>query len=196
MRKTACQGTNRFHPSPKSIALCFDSRQSSRRLNYDLQVLCDHVRFHSIAKVILAFQDSETFDGALLNDIVGVIRWESLLRFSPVIADCLSSWQDRIPFVCLFSIKTSVELFQEKLHPATIQCLHGAQFRVTQIDLDSVFETLASSKLEKRVWLGPGIVRSIMQTQQDSIQSIASFTRSLQVCESIVWKQQPSTDRY
>ncbi|KAL8887162.1 MAG: hypothetical protein Q9215_005219 [Flavoplaca cf. flavocitrina] len=99
--------------------------QSSRRLNYDLQVLCDHIRFHSIAKVILAFQDSETFDGALLNDIIGVIR-------------------------------------------------------VAQIDLDSVLQTLTSSKLEKRVWLGPGIIRSIMQTQQDSIQSIASFTRSLQ----------------
>ncbi|KAL9040725.1 MAG: hypothetical protein Q9180_001733, partial [Flavoplaca navasiana] len=40
--------------------------------------------------------------------------------------------------------------------------------------------TLTSSKLEKRVWLGPGIVRSIMQTQQDSIQSIASFTRRVE----------------
>lgn len=48
--------------------------QSSRRLNYDLQILGDHVRFHSTAKIILAFHDSETFDGSLLNDIIEVIR--------------------------------------------------------------------------------------------------------------------------
>lgn len=176
-----CQGTNRFHLSPENTSLCSDPRQSSRRLNYDLQVLYDYVQFHSIAKVILTFQDSETFDGALLNDIVEVIRL-NLRRYILLSLLTVRSWQDKIPFVCLFSIKTSVELFQEKLHRTTIQCLHSAQFRVAQVDLDSVFKTLSSSKLEKIFWLGPGTVRLIMQTQQDSIQSIASFTRSLQVC--------------
>ena len=71
------------------IARFSDPRQSSRRLNYDLQVLCDHVRSHSITKVILAFHDSETFDGALLNDIVEVIRSGSLHFHSPVTADFL-----------------------------------------------------------------------------------------------------------
>ncbi|KAI4280883.1 MAG: hypothetical protein L6R38_004103 [Xanthoria sp. 2 TBL-2021] len=138
--------------------------QSSRRLNYDLQVLCDYVRSHSIAKVILVFYESEAFDGALLNDIIEVI----------------SSWHDRIPFVCLFGIKTSVELFQEKLHRMTIQRLHGAQFEVAQVDVDSVFKTVSSSKMEKVFWLGPGIIHLILQAQQHSIQSIASLTRSLQ----------------
>ncbi|KAL8850711.1 MAG: hypothetical protein Q9221_004359 [Calogaya cf. arnoldii] len=138
--------------------------QSSRRLNYDLQVLCDHVRSHSITKVILAFHDSETFDGALLNDIVEVI----------------SSWHDRIPFVCLFAIKTSVELFQEKLQRTTIHLLHGAQFEVDQVDVDNVLKTVTSSKTEKMFWLGPGTIHLILQAQQHSIQSIASFTTSLQ----------------
>ncbi|CAO1597974.1 Origin recognition complex subunit 3 [Xanthoria calcicola] len=138
--------------------------QSSRRLNYDLQILGDHVRFHSTAKIILAFHDSETLDGSLLNDIIEVI----------------SSWYDRIPFVCLFGIKTSVELFQEKLHRTTIQRLHGAQFEVAQVDVDSVFRAVSSSHWDKVFWLGPGIIYSIIQAQQNYIQSIASFTRSLQ----------------
>ncbi|KAL8651971.1 MAG: hypothetical protein Q9226_004462, partial [Calogaya cf. arnoldii] len=154
--------------------------QSSRRLNYDLQLLCDHVRSHSITKVILAFHDSETFDGALLNDIVEVIRSGSLRFRSPVTADFLSSWHDRIPFVCLFGIKTSVELFQEKLHRTTINRLHGAQFEVAQVDVDNVFKTVTSSKMEKMFWLGPGIIHLILQAQQRSVQSIESFTSSLQ----------------
>ncbi|KAL8672188.1 MAG: hypothetical protein Q9168_003352 [Polycauliona sp. 1 TL-2023] len=138
--------------------------QANRRLNYDLQVLCDHVRSNAIEKVVLAFHDSETFDAALLNDIIEVI----------------SSWHDRIPFVCLFGIKTSVELFQEKLHRMTIQRLHGAHFEVAQIDVDRIFKTVSSSELKKIFWLGSGIINLILQAQQHSIQSIASFTRSLQ----------------
>ncbi|KAL8999689.1 MAG: hypothetical protein Q9169_001506 [Polycauliona sp. 2 TL-2023] len=138
--------------------------QANRRLNYDLQVLCDHVRSHAIEKVVLAFHDSDIFDGALLNDIIEVI----------------SSWHDRIPFVCLFGIKTSVELFQEKLHRTTIQRLHGAHFEVAQLDVDRIFKTVSSSQLDTKLWLGPGITHSILQAQRRSIQSIASFTSSLQ----------------
>lgn len=67
----------------------------------------------------------------------------------------------------------------------TIQRLHGAQFEVAQVDVDSVFKTVSSSKMEKVFWLGPGIIHLILQAQQHSIQSIASLTRSLQVCKRI-----------
>ncbi|KAL8682151.1 MAG: hypothetical protein Q9186_001772 [Xanthomendoza sp. 1 TL-2023] len=50
--------------------------QHGRLLNYDLQILYNHVQYHSTKKVILAFHDSETFDGALLNDIIEVIKFD------------------------------------------------------------------------------------------------------------------------
>ncbi|KAL8777458.1 MAG: hypothetical protein Q9213_007855 [Squamulea squamosa] len=133
--------------------------KSGRKWNYDLQILYDHVRSQSIQKIIITFHDSETFNGALLNDIIEVIK---------------------IPFVCLFGIKTSVELFQEKLRRTIIQCLHGAQFEVAQIDVDSIFKNVSSLNQGKLFWLGSGVTNLILQAQQHSIHSIASFTRSLQ----------------
>ncbi|KAL8699426.1 MAG: hypothetical protein Q9224_001418 [Gallowayella concinna] len=134
--------------------------QHGRLLNYDLQILYNHVQYHSTKKVILAFHDSETFDGALLNDIIEVIK---------------------IPCVFLFGIKTSIELFQEKLHRSAIQQLQGVQFEVAQIKVDSIFKAVLSSNHFETFWLGPGVSNMVLQTQRDSIQGIASFTRSLQV---------------
>ncbi|KAL8862917.1 MAG: hypothetical protein Q9178_000859 [Gyalolechia marmorata] len=135
-----------------------------RRLNYDLQVVYDHLRSHPKMKVVLAFHDSEAFDGPFLNDIIEV----------------LSSWLDRIPFVCVFGIKTSVELFQEMLRRTTIQRLHGSQFQVAQIHVDSILKELSSSNQGKIFWLGSGVSHFILQAHQHSIQSIASFASSLQ----------------
>ncbi|KAL8944170.1 MAG: hypothetical protein Q9216_000594 [Gyalolechia sp. 2 TL-2023] len=47
--------------------------QRTRRLNYDLHILNDHVQIHAIEAVVLAFHDSEAFEGTLLNDLVDVI---------------------------------------------------------------------------------------------------------------------------
>ncbi|KAL8774700.1 MAG: hypothetical protein Q9209_000639 [Squamulea sp. 1 TL-2023] len=57
--------------------------KSGRKLNYDLQILCDHVRSQSVKKVILAFHDSETFDGALLNDVIDVIELNNIQFIPP-----------------------------------------------------------------------------------------------------------------
>ena len=51
-----------------------DEHQKTRRLNYDLEILYDLVKVHNINKIVLFFQDSEAFDGALLADLVEVIR--------------------------------------------------------------------------------------------------------------------------
>ncbi|KAL8631534.1 hypothetical protein Q9189_002752 [Teloschistes chrysophthalmus] len=133
-------------------------------LNYDLQILCDHVNDYATKQVILAFHDSEAFDGPLLCELIEVI----------------SLWKDRIPFVFLFAIKTSVELFQEKLSQTTIQHLQGAQFEVAHLDIHSIFQATMAPNSRRSFWLGPGLSNLILQAQQDSIQSIASFTRSLQ----------------
>ncbi|KAL8951161.1 MAG: hypothetical protein Q9222_002849 [Ikaeria aurantiellina] len=115
-------------------------------------------------KVILAFHDSEAFDSELLNELI----------------DILSFWRDRIPFVCLFSIKTSVELFQEKLQRTTTQLLQGVQFEVKQIDIDSIFKAAMSLHRPGLFWLGHTISSMVLQAQQDLLQSVASFSRSLQ----------------
>ncbi|KAL8714903.1 MAG: hypothetical protein Q9220_001416 [cf. Caloplaca sp. 1 TL-2023] len=141
-----------------------ESEHPRRRLNYDLQILHDHVQRRAIQKVVLAFHDSETFDGELLSELI----------------DILSFWCDRIPFICLFSIKTSVELFEEKLDKRTTLLLQGVQFEVAPINIDNVFKTAMSLHRPGLFWLGPAISSMISQAQQDSMQSVTSFSRSLQ----------------
>ena len=93
-----------------------------------------------------------------------------------------SSWIDRIPFVVLFGIATSVDLFHERLSRAASRCLYGAQFDVeqTSLILERVFQNaVAGSKAPLR--LGPVFVSSLMERQHDHVQSVQAFTTALKV---------------
>lgn len=93
-----------------------------------------------------------------------------------------SSWTDRIPFVCLFAIRTSVELFQEKLPQKMIRRLQGREFDVAQTDYNGLFRAVSSPSDHRLSWLGPGVSNLILQAQEVSGQSVSFFTMSLQVC--------------
>jgi origin recognition complex subunit 3 len=89
---------------------------------------------------------------------------------------------DRIPFVLLFGIATSVELFHERLSQSANRCLSGAQFDVEQTSsiLEDVFlKVVAGSKAPIR--LGPVLVSSLMDRQHNHVQSIQAFISTLKV---------------
>jgi hypothetical protein len=48
-------------------------------LPYDLTVLHDYVRSHRVKTLVLAFRDSEAFDQGVLNDLVSLMRFATLL---------------------------------------------------------------------------------------------------------------------
>lgn len=95
-----------------------------------------------------------------------------------------SSWSDRIPFVLLFGIATSVELFQEKLSRETIRYLDGSAFDVQQVHIEDVFKAFSSE--ETTLWMGPGLSRIILQRQKDYIQSHSSFINALKVTTTVL----------
>jgi len=89
---------------------------------------------------------------------------------------------DRIPFVLLFGIATSVDLFHERLSRAASRCLYGAQFDVQQTSsiVESIFQgVVAGSKAALR--LGPELVSNLIERQSDHVQSVQAFTASLKV---------------
>lgn len=90
----------------------------------------------------------------------------------------ISCWLDRIPFVCLFGIATSVDSFQSKLSKAALRCLHGTQFDLAPASdvLEAVFDTLYISS--GPVWLGSSLSAAMLERQTDYIQSIQSFSDS------------------
>lgn len=89
---------------------------------------------------------------------------------------------DRIPFIVLFGIATSVELFHERLPRAATRCLQGAQFDVEQasITLENVFRQ-AVGGCESPLLLGSGFVTALIERQHDHVQSLQTFANAVKV---------------
>ena len=95
-----------------------------------------------------------------------------------------SSWRKRIPFVLLFGIATSVELFQEKLSRNAVKCLDGTAFDVQQAGIEDIFKAFNTE--QPTLWVGPTLSRMILQRQKDYIQGHSSFVNSLQVMVTVL----------
>lgn len=141
------------------------STKRRRLLNYDLQILHDWVAERETAQVVVAFQDCEAFDGSLLSDTI----------------ELLGAWRDRIPFVLLFGVATSVENFQSKLTRKAAKCISGRQYDVVKAEsaLEQVFSTIHNA--DTKLWLGPGLCTSMVRRQGDHVQSLDAFADSIKV---------------
>ncbi|KAK0656122.1 origin recognition complex subunit 3 N-terminus-domain-containing protein [Cercophora newfieldiana] len=137
-----------------------------RYLDYDLEALYEVLKGKREAerRVVVAFQDSEAFDNALLTDLVRLFY----------------EWRGRIRFEVLFGIATSVELFQARLLKSKSRLMLGRQFDVVQADkvLESVFKAAVVGN-RAVVRLGPGLLRSLMERQQEQVAGIQVFISSL-----------------
>lgn len=139
-------------------------RDGRKLLNYDLEILHGYVEVHQSQVVVVAFQDSEAFDTSLVADLISLF----------------SSWKDRIPFVLLFGIATSVELFHERLSQTASRSLEGRQFDVEQTNslLERIFEKAVSGS-EAPLRLGSKLVAELIERQEDHVQSVQSFVVAL-----------------
>ena len=93
-----------------------------------------------------------------------------------------SCWTDRIPFVLLFGIATSLDLFHERLSRAASRFLEGVQFDVEQTSslLERIFEKAVAGP-EAPLRLGSVFVSALVERQHDHIQSVQSFVTALKV---------------
>lgn len=105
----------------------------------------------------------------------------ALFCFLVTLADQLSSWKDRIPFVLLFNIATSIELFEEKLSQSTIKLLKGTRFDLAEVDFDVLFTAAMRHVGPSSVVLGPGLSNTILKRHRETLQSNNDFIRTLKV---------------
>ncbi|EPE29227.1 hypothetical protein GLAREA_00387 [Glarea lozoyensis ATCC 20868] len=115
-------------------------------------------------KIVVAFQDSEAFETNILVDLISLFK----------------SWMDRIPFVLLFGVATSIELFQERLSKSATRSLFGIQVDVEQTSsvIERIFQkAVASSSAVLR--LGPDVLSILMERQLDHLQSVQSFVAAI-----------------
>lgn len=145
------------------LALSYSGR---RFLDYDLEALFTYVELNKIRQVVIALQDSEAFDTALIADLVMLFK----------------SWAKRIPIVIVFGVATSVDLFQSRLSRTTCQSLIGEQFDVAQSShvLEGVFKVaVASASVPLR--LGPSLLNIMLERQRDHVAGIHVFASSIKV---------------
>lgn len=95
-----------------------------------------------------------------------------------------SSWRGRIPFVLLFGIETSIELFQAKLSRSAVRCLQGKQFDLEQVDVEEMF--LSLHRDSSGLYLGPALSGVLLDRQKDYIQSPLAFIQALKVSLAII----------
>ncbi|GAD92657.1 origin recognition complex subunit [Paecilomyces variotii No. 5] len=133
-----------------------------RLLSYDLEVLHGCVKRHGVRKLAVAFRDSEAFDPKLLSDLLSL----------------LSSWLDRIPFVLLFGVSTSFELFEDRLPRSTVSLLQGKHFEISGVgdSIHRLYESVQTNK-ENRLWLGPQISKVLLERSGNYFQSLETFGR-------------------
>ena len=101
--------------------------------------------------------------------------------FESLVANQDSSWNDRIPFVLLFGIATSIDLFQEKLSRTTIRCLQGVKFDMEQLAVDEILKAAVSLNEPRLLWPGSGLSSTMVQRQNDYFQSTSSFVEVIKV---------------
>jgi origin recognition complex subunit 3 len=142
------------------------TKKGPRRLNYDLEILHDWYQQSKLDRLVVMIQQTETFDSSVLAEAV----------------ELFDSWSDRIPFVLLFDIGTSVEFFHERLPRTAIRCLEGQKFDVAQADemLERVFiATTRDVDIERTIWPGSSLCDVILDWHKQHTQSVDSYSEAL-----------------
>ena len=112
-----------------------------------------------------------------------------------IFSNSQSAWKDRIPFILLFGISTSIELFQEKLTKRASRQLEGESLTIEQVDIEKLFIATQnitlnhsnSSTIEENhqfpvvVRIGPLLTKLITARQKENIQSPTALVQALKV---------------
>lgn len=135
------------------------SRTATKLLNYDLELLAKHAKHAKLQQVAIAIEGTETFDGDLLSELM----------------EMLGFWLDRIPFILLLGVATSVNALQQRLSRAAVKCLDGQLFDVAepQRQMEMALHGLVEGR--PTMYPGPDLTNLILERQQDYIQSMDSF---------------------
>ena len=133
-------------------------------MTFDLELLEKYIQQKGLGKIIICFQDVETFDTGTLSDVLST----------------LASWTDRISFVALVGVATTIELFESRLSKSVIRLLNSTAFNFGS-RRDVLYEIFCSVQCDSKtkLHLGGTTVNSLIDLTQDQVASTSSFTHAL-----------------
>jgi len=150
-------GLNFYH-------LFLAQRKKTISMNYDLELLEIFLKEEGLEKIVISIPNVEVFDFTVLSDLIST----------------LSSWVDRLPFVFLFGITTTLDLFEARLPRSVIRLLAATTFDVSSLDDNfyRIFQTVQDSN-DIALWLGPSICSLLLERSKDQDETIEAFARSI-----------------
>ena len=142
-----------------------NERKRSIHTNYDLELLQNFVTSRKVQKCVVYLTDVEAFDIVVLTDLVSI----------------LSAWRDRIPFVLLLGISTTVDLFEARLPKSTIRLLNCRHFDAS-IRVNpclEIYQKLHSPSHGSVISFGPAVSSVLLEISREQDASAASFSRAI-----------------
>ena len=136
-------------------------------MNFDLELLQVYMEERTLDKVVVSILDVETFDVGVLSDLLS----------------SMASWTDRIPFVLLLGIATTVDLFESRLSKSTVRLLDAQVFEVgSKKDLLYAVYAAAQHSFESVVSFGPAVIIILQEMAQDQGTTVDTMKRMIKYC--------------
>lgn len=97
-----------------------------------------------------------------------------------------SAWRDRIPFVLLFQVATSSDLFEARLPTSAVRLLEGRVFKseYSHDAFDEIFRSvcLAPEELKRpSIWLGADATKALLEQTKEQLATPESLMLSMKV---------------
>jgi origin recognition complex subunit 3 len=136
-------------------------------MNYDLELLQRFVEEEKVERVVISVLDVEGFDISVLSDMTTM----------------LASWTDRIPFVLLVGISTTVELFEARLPKSVIHHLIPREFDLPGLAFNPMYKifmvTQQGSTSDGMLWLGPAAANALLERSKEQETTPEMFGRMI-----------------
>lgn len=152
-----------------------DDLRYDKRLRYDLDIIAEWCRrlvkndpnLNTLGnlRVVISIDDADSFDVSILTSLIKMLH----------------SYISYVPFKLILSVATSIEVFEEKLPRSSIRLLNGQSINACPSD---GLLTILKSTIFRRIdpgflLLGPKLFKSVIQRQQQSLESIDTYISSL-----------------
>ena len=152
-----------------------DDLRYDKRLRYDLDIIAEWCRrlvkndpsLNDLGdiRVVISIDDADSFDVSILTSLIKMLH----------------SYISHVPFKLILSVATSIEVFEEKLPRSSIRLLDGQSINACLNNglLTTIKNTVFHRPDLKNILLGPKLFKSVIQRQEQSLESIDAYISSL-----------------
>ncbi|KAK5199159.1 Origin recognition complex subunit 3 [Exophiala xenobiotica] len=135
-------------------------------MNFDLELLQRYADKKGVSRVLVSLPDVEAFDTGILCELISII----------------SSWADRIPFVLLTGISTTIALLESRLPRSIISLLDARVFQPFQAEgrQDPLFDVYSAVQgPDAELFLGPSTITVLAELAQEQGTTVETFMRAI-----------------